>query len=82
MRVFYLTYIVLYSSSHLAQCSVGDKFVDPLDILNYDPSTKSMRKPTKSVVDPIQKDRCTVFLPRFVNILLKNTGLMVSVYNY
>lgn len=83
IRVFYWTILLLYSSSHhFALCSVDDEFVDPLDMINYDPFTKSMRKSTKSVVNHIQNDRCTVFLTRFINILLKNTGLMVSVYQY
>jgi len=42
-----------------------------------------MRNPTSktNADEPVQNDRCTVFLSRFINILLMNTGLTdVSVY--
>lgn len=83
MRVFYLPVLILCLSSQLTNCSAEDEFVDPLDMLNYDRSTKSMKRPktvSSSENEPIQNDRCTVFLSRFVNILLKNTGLSVSVH--
>lgn len=83
MKVFYMTVLILCISSELTNCIVEDEFVDPLDMLNYDRATKSMKKPKtfgSSENEPIQNDRCTVFLSRFLNILLKNTGLSVSVY--
>lgn len=82
MRVFYLTVLILYLSSQFTSCTVEDEFVDPLDMLNYDRATKSMKRPktVSSESEPIQNDRCTAFLSRFVNILLKNTGLSVSVH--
>ncbi|VVC33531.1 Hypothetical protein CINCED_3A021676 [Cinara cedri] len=77
MKKFYLTVLILYLSNHLYQCSGNDDFVDPLDMLNYDRGTKSMKRPkTKSGHEPVQiNDRCTVFLSRFINLLLKTTGL-------
>lgn len=80
MRVFNLAIVILYLSNHLAYCSVDDDFVDPLDMLNYDRATKSMKRPKKiSDSEPMQiNDRCTAFLSRFINVLLKTTGLDVS----
>lgn len=68
------------SSEYIIKCSEDD-FVDPLDMLNYDRSSKSMKIPTPKTManEPIQNERCTVFLSRFINILLLNTGLSVSV---
>lgn len=83
MRVFYLIVLILCLSSQLTNCSIEDEFVDPLDMLNYDRSTKSMKRPktvSSSENVPIENDRCTLFLSRFVNILLKNTGLSVSAF--
>ncbi|CAH1715475.1 unnamed protein product [Aphis gossypii] len=77
MRLTFITVLVLYlSSEYTIKCS-EDEFVDPLDMLNYDRLTKSMNKPKSKTVagEPIQNDRCTVFLSRFINILLINTGL-------
>lgn len=86
MRVFYFTVLIVCLSSPCAQCAVEDEFVDPLDMLNYDRATKSMKKPKTGNEDPssghIPNDRCTIFLSRFVNILLKNTGLSVSVLTF
>lgn len=82
MRLTFITVLVLYlSSEYTIKCS-EDEFVDPLDMLNYDRLTKSMNKPKSKTVagEPIQNDRCTVFLSRFINILLINTGLSVSFY--
>jgi len=83
MRVVYFTVLILYLSSPCAQCMFEDEFVDPLDMLNYDRSTKSMKKPKigneELSSEYVQNDRCTIFLSRFVNILLKNTGLLVNV---
>lgn len=82
MRLTFITVLVLYlSSEYTLKCS-EDEYVDPLDMLNYDRLTKSMNKPKPKTVagEPIQNDRCTVFLSRFINILLINTGLSVSVY--
>jgi len=82
MRLIFITVLVLcLSSEYTIKCS-EDEFVDHLDMLNYDKSTKSMRKskPNTVVGEPIQNDRCTIFLTRFINILLINTGLPVSVY--
>ncbi|XP_060841892.1 chloride channel CLIC-like protein 1 [Rhopalosiphum padi] len=77
MRLIFITVLVLcLSSEYTIKCS-EDEFVDHLDMLNYDKSTKSMRKskPNTVVGEPIQNDRCTIFLTRFINILLINTGL-------
>lgn len=85
MRVISITVLVLcLSSKYTLKCS-EDEFVDPLDMLNYDRSSKSMKNPTpKKTADvAVQNDRCTVFLSRFINILLINTGLSaVSVHIY
>jgi len=80
MRVFYFTVLIVCFSSPCAQCAAADdEFVDPLDMLNYDRSTKSMKRSKTVNDDPssghVQNDRCTIFLSRFVNVLLKNTGL-------
>uniref|UniRef100_A0A2S2P515 Chloride channel CLIC-like protein 1 n=1 Tax=Schizaphis graminum TaxID=13262 RepID=A0A2S2P515_SCHGA len=77
MRLIFITVLVLsLSSEYTIKCSENE-FVDPLDMLNYDRSTKSMRKskPNALVGEPIQNNRCTIFLTRFINILLINTGL-------
>lgn len=77
MRLTFITVLVLYlSSEYTIKCS-EDEYVDPLDMLNYDRLTKSMNKAKSKTVagEPIQNDRCTVFLSRFINILLINTGL-------
>lgn len=80
MKIFVVSLIIFYLSIKLTQCSL-EEVDNPLDMLNYDRSTKSMKKP-KTVLntEPIQNDRCTVFLSRFINILLKNTGISVSIY--
>lgn len=78
-----MTAVLLYLSSQCAQCSNGDEFVDPMDMLNYDRSTRSMKKPiTKTHSEPVQNDRCTLFLSRFVKMLVKNTGLSEVVRLY
>ncbi|XP_060861303.1 uncharacterized protein LOC132938467 [Metopolophium dirhodum] len=77
MRVISITVLVLcLSSEYTLKCSEDD-FVDPLDMLNYDRSSKSMKIPTPKTManEPVQNERCTVFLSRFINILLINTGL-------
>jgi len=85
MRVISITLLVLcLSSEYTLKCS-EDEFVDPLDMLNYDRLSKSMKNPTQKTMtdEPVQNDRCTVFLSRFINILLMNTGLTdVSVFTY
>lgn len=81
MRVISIIVLVLcLSSEYIIKCSEDD-FVDPLDMLNYDRSSKSMKIPTPKTManEPLQNERCTVFLSRFINILLLNTGLSVSV---
>jgi len=82
MRVISIAVLVFcLSSEYTLKCSEDD-FVDPLDMLNYDRSSKSMKIPTPKTManEPVQNERCTVFLSRFINILLINTGLSVSVY--
>ncbi|XP_001949547.1 uncharacterized protein LOC100164865 [Acyrthosiphon pisum] len=77
MRIISTTVLVLcLSSEYTLKCSEDD-FVDPLDMLNYDRSSKSMKNPTPKTManEPVQNERCTVFLSRFINILLINTGL-------
>ncbi|XP_025192442.1 uncharacterized protein LOC112592552 isoform X2 [Melanaphis sacchari] len=76
MRLIFVSVLVLcLSSEYTIKCS-DDEYVDPLDMVNYDRSTKSMKiKPKIVVNEPIQNDRCTIFLSRFINILLINTGL-------
>lgn len=71
-----MTVLVLYLFSQCAKCSNDDEFVDPTDMLNYDRSTRSMKRPKpKTLNEPVHNDRCTVFLSRFVKMLIKNTGL-------
>jgi len=85
MRVIFITFLVLFFYFlTLIKCSADDEFIDPLDMLNYDRLTKSMKKsiPKPGVHEPFQNDRCTIFLSRFINILLINTGLSVSVYTF
>jgi len=82
MRILYLCILVvsvLCFTLWYAQCYEDDEFVDPQDMLNYDPATQTMKK-FRNLLDsePIENDRCTLFLSRFVNILLKNTGISVS----
>lgn len=77
MRVISITVLVLcLSSEYTIKCS-EEEFVDPLDVLNYDRFSKSMKIPTSKTMadEPIENDRCTVFLSRFINILLISTGL-------
>ncbi|XP_060861785.1 uncharacterized protein LOC132938790 [Metopolophium dirhodum] len=77
MRVISITVLVLcLSSEYTLKCSEDD-FVDQLDMLNYDRSSKSMKIPTPKTManEPVQNERCTAFLSRFINILLINTGL-------
>lgn len=79
MRIYFFTLTIFYLSIPLAQCSAEDEFVDPLDMLNYDRFTMSMKKlKAKSNTEPIQNDRCMAFVSRFMNILLKNTGIQVN----
>lgn len=71
-----MTVVVLYLSGQCVQCSYDDEFVDPTDMLNYDRSTRSMKKPKpKTLNEPVQNDRCTVFLSRFIKMIITNTGL-------
>jgi len=79
MRILYLCIFVVSVLCLYAQCYDDDEFVDPQDMLNYDPATQTMKKfRNKLDSEPIENDRCTLFLSRFVNILLKNTGISVS----
>lgn len=81
MRVLYLSVLISCLSYQPADCSAADDHIDPFDMLNYDRATKTMKKPTaRTRGESTQNDdRCRVFLPRFVNILLKNTGISVSI---
>lgn len=83
MRVFYFIVLIVYLLNHLAQCSVDNDFIDPSDMINYNRATKSMNKPNiKSDIETLQmNDRCTMFLSRFINVLLKTTGLNVSYFS-
>jgi len=83
MRILYLCIFVvsvLCVTLWYAQCYDDDEFVDPQDMLNYDPATQTMKKLFRNMLDsePIENDRCTLFLSRFVNILLMNTGISNS----
>lgn len=79
MRIYFLTLTIFCLSIRFAQCSPEDEFVDPLDMLNYDRSTMSMKKPsTKLDTEPIHNDQCTAFVSRYINIMLKNTGIQVN----
>lgn len=82
MRVSYLLVSISCLSYRHAGCSATDDYADPLDMLNYDRATKTMQKATARTSGESARndDRCRVFLPRFVNMLLKNTGISVSIY--
>ncbi|XP_025412459.1 uncharacterized protein LOC112684937 [Sipha flava] len=80
MRVYSIYLLIVCLSSGLVRCSVNDnEFIDPLDMLNYDRSTASMRRSrtqeTSNNAKSVHDDRCTVFVSRFINSLLQNTGL-------
>lgn len=76
-RLLVLPLIVCWFSDQIVRCGsvADDDFVDPLDLINYDRATKSMKPRHKPNGEPVHNDRCTAFLSRFVNLLLHNTGL-------
>lgn len=79
MRNLNLSVFLCYT---LVVCVIKGELIDPLDMGNYDRATKTMRK--SKYVDTPQtscstNDRCITFVTRFVNIVLRNTGISVSV---
>ncbi|XP_050541170.1 uncharacterized protein LOC126905484 [Daktulosphaira vitifoliae] len=58
-------------------CVLQSNEVDPLDMRNYDRRTKSMKKSNLDILPATigANDRCITFVTRFINIMLRNTGL-------
>ncbi|XP_057182382.1 chloride channel CLIC-like protein 1 isoform X1 [Triplophysa rosa] len=51
-----------------------DKWTDPNDMINYDPTTKQMRIPTEKACTTVQQPTCLPVFKRFISKLLRETA--------